>query len=256
MRAVLTQIRAAVFRRRAQTATVLIVSLLAGTIATMALTLLVRSTQPWDEAFERYSGPHLLFHFDASRVSPDQLRASASLPGVTAAGPPYQTVEVAFSHGEEKSRLQLIGRDDPGGAVDRLPIYAGRWPQAAGEIAVTRTEDISFPFRPRLGDTIHALTNHGTVDFKVVAEVINLAGHGSILDFSNGVLGSWVLPSEIAQFTDGAHPLGYEMSYRFQHAATAEELAADRRGIEGVLPAEAETQPVVDWQLNALARSG
>lgn len=51
MRAVLTQIRAAVLRRRAQTVTVLLVSLLAGAVSTMAVTLLVRSAQPWDDAF-------------------------------------------------------------------------------------------------------------------------------------------------------------------------------------------------------------
>jgi putative ABC transport system permease protein len=233
---------------------VLIVSTLAGSIATMAMTLVVRSTQPWDEAFERYAGPHLLFHFDASRVTPEQLQATGSLPGVVAAGPPYQTVEVAFKNGNEKGRLQLIGRSDPGGAVDRLPMHSGRWPQASGEIAVTRTEDVSFPFRPRIGDTIQALTDNGTVDFKVVGEVVNIAGHGSILDFSNGIAGAWVFPGDIAQFVDPAKArLGYEMSYRFQHAATEDELAADRRLIEAALPPGAETQQVVGW---VLTRSG
>ncbi|GAC1475129.1 MAG: hypothetical protein NVS9B11_16530 [Candidatus Dormibacteraceae bacterium] len=248
MRAILTQIRAAVLRRRAQTATVLLVSLLAGSVATMGITLLVRSTQPWDEAFDRYEGAHLIFQFDASEVSAEQLAATGSLNGVTAAGPPRETVVVAFARGRDKGRLQLIGRDNPGGALDRMPVRAGRWPQAKGEIAVTRTEDSSFPFRPRLGDTIQALTTHGTVDFKVVGEVINLGGHEAGTDFTNGIPGAWVLPGEIAAFVErlGA-PLGYEMAYRFRHAATSDELAANRRLIEAALPAGAKPTSVADW---------
>lgn len=248
MRPVLTQIRVAVMRRRAQTVTVLLVSLLAGSVATMGITLLARSTQPWDDAFNRYAGAHIIFHFNAAQITANQLVATGSLPGVTAAGPPHETVVVAFARGNDKGKLQLIGRADPGGALDRMPVRAGRWPQASGEIAVTRTEDSSYPFRPRLGDTIQAITTRGTVDFKVVGEVINLGGHDSDADFSNGIPGAWVLPGEIAQFVDPVEaPLGYEMAYRFHQAATTEELAADRRLIEAALPAGVEPTSVRHW---------
>src|SRR2546430_16875160 len=90
VRPVFAQIRAAVLRRRAQTATVLLVSLMATTVSTMALTLLVRSTQPFDDAFGSLSGPHLVFHLDATRVTPAQLQATRKLPGVTAAGPIHE----------------------------------------------------------------------------------------------------------------------------------------------------------------------
>jgi len=250
MRAVLTQIRAAVLRRRAQTATVLLISLLAGSVSTMALTLLVRSTAPWDDAFAHYQGAHLIFHFDASRVTAEQLQATASLPGVIAAGAPRQTVEVPFARKDQKGVIRLIGRDDPSGRVDRLPIVAGRWPHASGEIAVTRTGDSSIPIRPRLGETILALTNRGTVQFKVVGEVTDFGGHGDEVDFSSGVPGAWVLPDEIARLADGEQSrLGYEMAYRFQHAANTGELDADRKLIENALPTGAETSPVADWQL-------
>src|SRR5207253_10170959 len=98
MRPLFTQIRAAILRRRSQTATVLLVSLLATTVSTMALTLLVRSTQPFDDAFARLSGPHLVFHLDASRVSLAQLQPTATLPGATAAGPPHETARVPRPH--------------------------------------------------------------------------------------------------------------------------------------------------------------
>jgi putative ABC transport system permease protein len=248
MRAVLTQIRAGVLRRRAQTAILLIITMLAGAVATMALTLLVRSTQPWDDAFVRYQGAQIMFHFDASSVSTEQLAATGSLPGVTAAGPPHPTVIVSFADGSQKGSLQLIGRETSGGALDQIPIAAGRWPQRAGEIVVTRTEDSSIPLQPHIGDTISALTDRGVVDFKVVGEAIDLGGHGAELDFSNGVAAAWVLPADVTALADGpqAH-LGYEMAYRFRNASNAQELSADRTEIEAALPGAIETQPVIDW---------
>src|SRR5213593_1230516 len=71
------------------------------------MTLLARSTQPWDEAFDRYAGAHLIFHVDASKVTTEQLLTTASLPGVTAAGPPYETVTVAFARGDEHPGHEL-----------------------------------------------------------------------------------------------------------------------------------------------------
>ena len=248
MRAVITQIRTAVFRRRTQTATVLLISLLAGSVSAMALTLLVRSHQPWDDAFAQYSGPHLLFHFDATKVSPAQLESTASLPGVTAAGPPRLTATVPFEAGRQKGAMQLIGRDNPGGQIDRLPVLAGRWPERPGEIAVTRTQDSSIQIQPHVGQTIRALTAAGTVQFRVVGEVADLAVHGQLLDFSNVAPAAWVLPTDIALIVAPGHiQPSYEMAYRFTRASTSNELAADRHEIEAALPAGAETQAVVDW---------
>lgn len=246
MRGVLTQIRAAVLRRRAQTATVLLISLLASSVSTMALTLLVRSAQPWDEAFAKVDGPHLLFHFDASRVTADQLSATESLPGVTAAGPPRPTAVVPFERGDQKGTLQLIGRDHPGGPLDRLLLAAGRWPQRPGEIAVT--VDDTVPHQHQLGDTIHALTSGGTPAFRVVGAVIPVIRHGVNVDLSNSIQAAWVLPSDIALLVDGQEVRqGYEMAYRFARATTEDELAADRREIEAALPAGSEAYPTRDW---------
>src|SRR5438046_9132315 len=110
MQPVFTQIRAAILRRRSQTATVLLVCLLATTVSTMALTLLVRSTQPFDDAFARLSGPHLVFHVDASRVSLAQLQATATLPGVTAAGPPHEIPPVPLPRRTGQAVISGEGR--------------------------------------------------------------------------------------------------------------------------------------------------
>jgi putative ABC transport system permease protein len=127
--AVLTQVRSAVLRHRAQSAVVLLTTMLAATVSTMSLTLAVRSLGPWDAAFASVSGPHLVFHLDAARVTPAQLEATASLPGVVAAGPVHEIAMVPLQRGSEKAVFEIVGRDNPGGAVDRLRLREGRWPE-------------------------------------------------------------------------------------------------------------------------------
>src|SRR5438552_15903810 len=107
MRPLFTQIRAAILRRTSQTATVLLVCLLATTVSTMGLTLLVRATQPFDDAFARLRGHHLVFHVDASRVSLAQLQATATWSWVTAGGPPHQIALVARLGGTRTARFHV-----------------------------------------------------------------------------------------------------------------------------------------------------
>jgi putative ABC transport system permease protein len=248
MWAVLTQIRAAILRRRAQSATVLVVCLLAGGVSTMAMTLLVRSQQPFDDAFMKARGAHLIFHFDGAKVTAGDLEPAAAASGVTDAGQPLPTVLVPFKKGSEKGKMFLIGRDDAGGAIDRIPVVAGRWPQRSGEIAVTRTEDVSVPFRPHVGDTVMALGGRGPVEYRVVGEVIDLGGHGPAeLDFSEISTVAWVRAQDVGAFVDAEHPLGLEMAFRFQQAATSGELAADRRAIEASLPPDRQPLWVANW---------
>jgi putative ABC transport system permease protein len=246
MRAVLTQIRAAVLRRRAQTATVLLISLLAGSLSTMALTLLVRSSQPWDDAFARLSGPHLVFHLDASRVTVQQLEATESQPGVTAAGPPRQAAVLPFQSGADKGPVMVVERADTGGALDRLVIAAGRWPERPGEIATARSNGFGSPLKPRLGDTMQAVTSGQLRSFAVVGEVVDVTAQSYSNNYSTRR--AFVLPGEVTALVDGDQVrLGYEMAYRFQRAATQAELAADRRQVEAALPPGASVLPVIDW---------
>lgn len=245
MRPVLTQIRAAILRRRSQTATVLLVSLLATTVSTMALTLLVRSTQPFDDAFARLSGPHLVFHVDASRVSVTQLQATTTLPGVTAAGPPHENALVPLLRGNEKAVFNLVGRDRAGGAVDRIFLRDGRWPERRGEIAISYRGDLPALNRVSVGTQLQAVTRNGLVPFKVVGTVADQ--FDGIYENNVGIARAWVLPGQVATLADGDQiRLGYEMAYRFQHAATPQELLADRHEIEAALPAGSELW-ITDW---------
>ena len=243
MNAVLSQVRSAVLRRRAQTVIVLIVSLLAAAVSTMALTLLVRSDQPWNDAYARLSGPDLVFDLDAARITPEQLVATRSLPGVRAAGPALELANVPFALGNQKGVIQVVGRDGPGGDRGRLAVSAGRWPQQPGEIAVVPPGNFGETIEPRLGDTLQAITAKRLVTFKVVGEVIDLTA----LNALGAQERAWVLPAELEPLVDGdqVRP-GYEMPYWFQRAATAADLAADRQLVEAALPAGSEIKPPVD----------
>ena len=233
-------------RRRSQTATVLLVCLLATTVSTMALTLLVRSTQPFDDAFARLSGPHLVFHVDASRVSLAQLQATATLPGVTAAGPPHEIALVPLQRGTEKAVFNVVGRDRAGGDVDRIHLRDGRWPERPGEIAVSYRGDLPALNRLLVGAQLQAVTRNGLVPFKVVGTVADQ--FDGIYENGVGIARAWVQPGQVASLADGDQiRLGYEMAYRFQHAATQQELLADRQEVEAALPPSSQLWKVTDW---------
>lgn len=243
MGAVLTQVRATLTRRRTQTAIVLVVSLLAASVSTMALTILVRVNQPWDDAFGRVNGAHLVFHLDVAKVTAAQLAATASLPGVAAAGPPLETAAVPFSVGAEKGLIRVIGRESPGGDIGRLVVTAGHWPQRPGEIAVGGFDAFDSPVQTKLGDTIQPVSG-APMAFTVVGEVIDLNAFSTM----GSTTRAWVLPGQVAELAQRAQVrLEYEMPYRFQRAATSADLAADRRAVEAVLPAGSETQPPTTW---------
>ncbi|HEV2028621.1 MAG TPA: ABC transporter permease [Candidatus Dormibacteraeota bacterium] len=246
MRPVLTQIRAAVLRRRTQTATVVLVSLLATTVSTMALTLLVRSTQPFDDAFARVNGPHLMFHLDAARVTPEQLQATSTLPGVTAAGSPHEIALVPLQRGEEKAVFEIVGRATPGGAVDRITLRDGRWPERPGEIVLSYRGDLPALNHVTVGTHVRAVSRTGLIPFTVVGTALDVGD--SMYENSIGVARAWVQPGQVAPLTDGDQVrLGYEMAYRFQRAATTDELAADRHVVEAALPPNSQLWRVTDW---------
>jgi putative ABC transport system permease protein len=246
LRPVLTQIRAAMLRRRTQTATIVLVSVLATTVSTMALTLLVRSTQPFDDAFARVSGPHLVFHLDAARVTPEQLQATTTLPGVTAAGPPHEIALVPLQRGSEKAVFEIVGRSGPNGAVDRIALRDGRWAERPGEIVLSYRGDLPALNHVGVGTQVRAVSRTGLIPFTVVGTALDVGDN--LYENNIGVARAWVQPGQVAPLADGDQVrLGYEMAYRFQRAATADELVADRRVVEAAIPPSSELWRVTDW---------
>src|SRR5215471_18658722 len=86
-------------RRKVQTVVVAVVSLLATTVGVLALNLRTLTDAPYDRAFDAQSGSHLTVAFASGRVTPAQLRNTASLPTVAATGGPWPQITTALDGG-------------------------------------------------------------------------------------------------------------------------------------------------------------
>src|ERR1700737_5351634 len=133
MNPVLRKTLADIRRRKVQTAVVALVVLLSSLTATLALTLLVESDAPFDRAFNRVQGAHLFVAFDAKQVTETQVRATASLAAVTAAAGPWliSPASIALPGGRTRV-IPVAGREQAGGAADRLPTDPGRFSHGPG----------------------------------------------------------------------------------------------------------------------------
>ncbi|MFI0445840.1 FtsX-like permease family protein [Actinomadura sp. 6N118] len=148
-----TAARFAVRRRKLQTSIIALVLLLSTATVVLALGLLATVDGPYDKAFAQQRGAHLTVSYDPAKATAAQVAASASRPGVTAAGGPYRSQVMNVPEGNGRELLppgpltvtERTGRgDDP---VDRLTLKSGRWATAPGEI-VLGTDYARFPFDP------------------------------------------------------------------------------------------------------------
>lgn len=233
MRGVFAKAWADVRRRRLQSAVILVVVLLASATTTVGLTLLQVAGDPYERAFAELHGSHLQVYYDGSKVSREQLQATASLIGAVAASdawPSSSPFSPLLQHGRDKySNLILIGRDDPGGPVETLRVVAGRWANAPGEIVVTRS--FAELAGLTLGDRLTVLDVVDRPALTVVGEVIDV-DEGSA-DTSTQTV--WVPTS---QFPGLAPPdrSGYKVGYRFASQPTESQLRDTVATLQRSLP--------------------
>jgi len=229
--------RAAVRRRRLQTAVIGVVVGLAAMMAVVALGLLVAASGPFDQAYARLRGAHMLAAFDAAKVSNDQLTRAAQQPGVAAVAGPFAQAVVDFDGIEGQrppSSLSVVGRTDPAGPVDRLNVWQGRWIAGPGEIvlAVNPTD----PLPGQLGAKLPVI---GGPTLTVVGLAYSVSGSAN----------AWVTPAQMADL----HPTGVQMLYRFTHAASAAQIAAGQAAVTAGLPPEALLRAQSYLALKAIA---
>jgi putative ABC transport system permease protein len=234
MNAVLTKMLSDIRRRRTQTAVIVIIVVLASCVATMALTLLQEAGGPYDRAFAQQRGAHLVAIYNATRVTPAQLRAAQHLAGVTAIGGPWPARSVAFASPATahtalptKFEARVIGRDTPGGAVERLRVVAGRWVDSPGQVVLSKK--LAGDSGLRIGDRVSALVNHRKIAYVVVGEAVDINLPSSWLPQK-----AWVQSSD-PLVTGGTSPRYYEVAYRFQQASTAGEVAHDLAAVAAPL---------------------
>ncbi|MDQ7907114.1 ABC transporter permease [Phytohabitans sp. ZYX-F-186] len=223
MSAVWLAARAAVRRRRLQTAVVGIVVGVSTTMIVVALGLLAVSSGPFDQAYARQLGAHLAVTYDRAKATDAQLTAAAGWSGVEAvAGPfPQATVELGALGRPRAQPLTVVGRADPEGPVDRLNVWDGRWATAPGEIVVNQNP-VGQGFFFRIGDQV-TTPEGGTLT--VVGRAFSMSRSAD----------AWVSPEQMATLG----PTATQMLYRFAAAGTTAQVEAGQAEVTKGVPAQA-----------------
>ncbi|MER6677958.1 ABC transporter permease [Streptomyces sp. NPDC000983] len=225
MRAVWRTARAAVRRRGLQTVVIALVTLTSTAALVVALGLVDAASSPFERAFGEQRGPHVVAAFAPDAVSDERLAEAARRPGVEAAAGPFAQASVelrarawTFGLGSE---LTVVGRADPGGPVDRLDVWTGRWATRPGEIVLRRDPDWA---PDDLGKKIEI---SGGPSLTVV---------GFAADFS-ATADAWVAPGQMAEL----RPTTTQMLFRFTGDTTEDRLRTALGEVTDALPADALT---------------
>ncbi|HZT95827.1 MAG TPA: ABC transporter permease [Chloroflexota bacterium] len=238
MRAVISKLFADVRRRKLQTVVIMLVVLLSSGAATLALSLIVESDAPYDRAFQRANGPHLVLTFDAHRTSKSRLRQTAVARVVTAAAGPWPVVETAMvpvvrNQGRAGGPAPfsptldavVVGRSNPRPAVDRITIESGTWARSLGGLDVSRSAADQLGLS--VGQTVRFPDAPGRPTFRVVG----------IADSISPVASVWMPPESVRRLAGPHSPLEYQMAYRVRQFSTGAELRADTQAIASRLAA-------------------
>lgn len=244
MSALARVVRGGVARRKVQTLVMALTALFAVTASVMAAGLLVASSAPFDHAFAKQHGAHLVAAFDGSKARPAQLDATAQAPGVTAAAGPFPVVTIhpesagandsastdgilenVLPPGIQLGPLTIVGRANPGGAVDDLTMVHGRWATGPDEIVIA--SDSSLP--PTVGLRIKATDAPGSPTLTVVGIARSVAKTAD----------AWATPDEVHALASPANLREFQMLYRFANAQTDAAISADRRALTAAVPSGA-----------------
>src|SRR5690349_19353608 len=182
----------------------------------VALGLLAASSGPFNRAYAKQSGAQLTASYDRTKVTDAQL-TEAARNAAASAGP---FAQVALEGAQDS--LVTVGRADPGGAVDRLNVWKGRWANAVGEIVLNRN--------PTSSDGRGAPQLNGTMSLG--GRTFTVVGFAYSVSHSAG---AWVTPEQMSALK----PTSTQMLYRFAHAATNEELTAGQQAVTAGLPSGA-----------------
>ncbi|WP_328470445.1 ABC transporter permease [Actinoplanes sp. NBC_00393] len=244
MNAVWTAARAAVRRRKLQTFVIFLVVLMCTATVTVSLALLDAASAPFDRAFEQQKGAHAIAAYDPAKVTGAELAAART--GVSAMTGPFG--QVVLEPEEDRAPgvdgpLTVVGRADPGGEVDQVDVWRGRWPSAPGEIVLDEVPQFD-EWALNMLDERTTVTAGGKT-FTVVGWAFSLSGSAD----------AWVTPEQIAALK----PSGTQMLYRFTgdvstRAAVDQRMAGVTTGLpDGALLA---AQPYLVIKEDAAAEPG
>ena len=220
--------RAAAVRRRLQTFVIGLVVLTSTVALVVALGLLAAASAPFDHTFDAQRGAQLTATFDPAAVTDAQLVQAARRPGVTGVAGPFAqavlTVPATSATPAEgvadppPGPVTVVGRADPGGPVDRVDLWDGRWVTGPGEVVLMRP-----PGRQSTNEVVgNRLVLPG-------APPLTTVGFASSL---SQTAGAWVWPGQMPDL----HPTATQMLYRFAHGGTDARLGAGLAEVTAGLP--------------------
>ncbi|MGI5244954.1 FtsX-like permease family protein [Dactylosporangium sp. CA-139066] len=209
MSAVWRAARAAVRRRRLQTLVLALVTLFSTATIVVALALLDASSAPFDRAFEQQKGPHVI----ATYATPHPALAANA---AATAGPfPQLVLDVPADAAPiwATGPITVVGRAEPGGAVDALAPWAGRWASGPDEVV--------FNMEPAPPDMVDAFAG------ELLGKKIAVPGRPALtivgLAYSvSHTADAWVTPETMARLG----PTGAQVLYRFPRAGTGAQVDA------------------------------
>jgi putative ABC transport system permease protein len=228
MKAVFRQIVAELRRRRLQSGLLVVITILASGTATLALTLIAESSNPYDTAFAQQRGAHLTASIDSSKVSQPQAAATTQLIGASAVAGPWPVTVVGVENGTVKDTVPVIGRGDPNGRIDVLHLVAGAWAKQPGEIVISRSVAQSDSLA--VGQDLTVISTLAKPHLRIVGEAIDING-GS----------AWVVPGQVAELVGPGSMLEYKMGYRFATPPTSTQLDNDIARLKAAFPAGSVT---------------
>ncbi|NGO06494.1 FtsX-like permease family protein [Streptomyces sp. HC44] len=226
MSAVWRAARGAVRRRRLQTFVIgLVVLMSTGTIV-VALGLVDAASAPFDRAFGKQRGAHAVATFDPGKASDAQLARAARQPGVEAAAGPFRQAVLELPRKTARrfgldTGVAVVGRAGPGGPVDRVDLWGGRWATRPGEIVLNRDPGWT--------------TEHLGKKIKVPGgPTLTIVGHAFTLSQSAD---AWVAPGQIAALG----PTATQMLFRFEDSSTEGGVRSALSAVTAELPPDSLT---------------
>ncbi|WEV29746.1 ABC transporter permease [Streptomyces sp. 71268] len=221
-------VRSGVGRRWGRTVVIAVATMMAVASAVVAGTLLVASSEPFAHAFGKQRGAHLSAEYDPARASAAQLARTGQATGVTASAGPYPatTFRPVDPTGFRLPTLTLVGRPDPGGAVDRVDLTSGRWARAPGEVVLAASFE-----GPTIavGTTLRASDAPNAPTLTVVGLAVSVSQTAD----------AWTTPAQVNTLASEGNPVTRQMLYRFDSASTTEQVLADRRKLAAAVPPRA-----------------
>ncbi len=216
-------------RHKVQAIVIGMVLLVATASATLGFALLAATNGPFNHAFAAQHGADLALTVNPARASMQQLAATRTLPGVTAASGPFGEATVQAMQGEQHlGQLTLAGRASPGGPLDDLVLSAGHWLDGPGQIVLAGTPNGSGL---QTGSTITVTGVPGSPALTVVGFA------NSVTNTADG----WVTPAEITRLQTATTAPAKQMLYSFRSAGNYAQIRADVRQVSRALPRGAVT---------------